>query len=153
MFSEDDLVRLNFFLRRNNFPTLGKFIKAVLNKKWPTYQRNEQTEKLLERIRDEIRGIKDSVTGDFSVELYKHVDEEDMLKDFCKKYIYKKYARDLVVYYSRNEDIFFTKPSLIHPLLGHVRVSICDPLRRFAEYYDRKYQNPDFRQLIDEVSL
>ncbi|KAA2281164.1 hypothetical protein [Candidatus Nitrosocosmicus sp. SS] len=52
MFSEDDLVRLNFFLRRNNFPTLGKFIKAVLNKKWPTYQRNEQTEKLLERIRD-----------------------------------------------------------------------------------------------------
>ena len=149
MLSEDDLLRLNFFLQKNDFPTLGKFIKAVLDKKWPIYQKDEQTEKLLDRIRD--KGIKDPLTGDFSVDFYKNIDKEDMLKDFYRKYIYKKHARDLVAYYDRYVDVFFTKPHLIQPLSGHVRAWICDSMRRFAEYYDRKYQNPELKLLIEEI--
>ncbi len=84
MLSEDDLLKLNFFLQKNNFPTLGKFIKAVLDKQWPQYEKDEQTEKLLERIRN--KGIKDPLTGDFSVDFYKSINKEDMLKDFYRKY-------------------------------------------------------------------
>ena len=146
---ENDTMRLNFFLQKNDFPTLGKFIRAVLDKKWPIYQRDEQSEKLLERIRD--RGIKDPLTGDFTVDFYKSIDKEDMLRDFYRKYIYKKHARDLVHYYERYVDIFFTRPQLIQPLSGHVRAWICDAMRRFAEYYDRKYQNPEVKLLIDEI--
>lgn len=149
MMSEEDVMRLNFFLQKNDFPTLGKFLKAVIDKKWPVHQKDEQTEKLLERIRD--RGIKDPLTGDFNVDFYKSIDKEDMLKDFYRKYIYKKRARDLVAYYNRYVDVFFTKPHLIQPLSGHVRAWICDSMRRFAEYYDRKYQNPEVKLLIEEI--
>lgn len=149
MLSEDDLLRLNFFLQKNNFATLGKFIKAVLDKKWPQYEKDEQTEKLLERIRN--KGIKDPLTGDFSVDFYKNIDKQDMLRDFLRKYIYKKHARDLARYYERYVDIFFTKPHIIQSESGHVRAWICDSMRRFAEYYDRKYQNPELKLLIEEI--
>ncbi|WP_415309739.1 integrase [Candidatus Nitrosocosmicus sp. FF01] len=146
---ENDTMRLNFFLQRNNFPTLGKFVKAVLDKKWPAREDNEQSEKLLERIRD--RGIKDPMTGDFSVDFYKSIDKEDMFRDFYRKYIYKKHARDLIRYFERYSDMFFTNPKLIQSETGNVRAWICDAMRRFAEYYDRKYQNPEVRLLIDEI--
>jgi hypothetical protein len=142
------LAILNHRLRQDGFDTFSEFVHAYIDRRYSKYEKNEQSEKLLER-RD--KGIKDPVTGDFSVDFYKHVDEEDLLKDFCKKYIYKKYTRDLVAYPSRNMDIFFTKPNLIQPLSEHVRTWIYDPIRRFAKYYDRKYQNPEVRQLIDEI--
>ncbi|MDF0682254.1 MAG: integrase [Candidatus Nitrosocosmicus sp.] len=145
----DKLAILNRKLDDNGFKTFGEFVNAWIDGKYPVHQKDEQTEKLLERIVD--RGIKDPLTGEFRVDFYKSIDKEDMLKDFYRKYIYKKHARDLVHYYERYVDIFFTKPQLIQPLSGHVRAWICDSMRRFAEYYDRKYQNPEVKFLIDEI--
>lgn len=146
---ENYLLKLNFFLQKNDFPTLGKFIVAVLDKKWPIAENNEQAQKLLERLRD--RGIKDPLTDDYSIDFYKSIDTEDMLRDYLRKYLYPKHAYDLVRYYKRFVDIFFTKPQLIQSETGNVRAWICDAMRRFAEYYDRKYQNPEVRLLIEEI--
>jgi intergrase/recombinase len=145
----EKLAGINRKLDENGFKTVGEFLNAWADGKYPRHQKDEQTEKLLDRIRD--RGIKDPLTGEFRVDFYKSIDKEDMLKDFYRKYIYKKHARDLVAYYNRYVDIFFTKPHLIQPLSGHVRAWICDAMRRFSEYYDRKYQNPEVKLLIEEV--
>lgn len=147
--NENDLANLNLRLRQDSFDTFSEFVHAYINRRYPKYEKNEQSEKLLERIRD--RGIKDPMTGDFSVDFYKSIDKEDMYRDFYRKYIYKKHARDLIRYYERFVDIFFTKPELIASETGHKRAWICDAMRRFAEYYDRKYQNPEVRLLIDEI--
>jgi hypothetical protein len=71
-----------------------------------------------------------------------------MLEDLSKRYVYKKHARDLVHYFQRYMDIFFTSPDVIRSETGHKRAWICDALRRFGEYYDRRFQNPELKLLI-----
>jgi len=103
----------------------------------------------MQRIRD--KGIKDPLTGEFNPTFYRNVNPEDMLRDLSTRYVYQKHAKDLVRYYERFAEIFFTKPQLIQSESGHKRAWICDAMRRFGEYYDRKFHNPELRILIDEV--
>jgi hypothetical protein len=74
-----------------------------------------------------------------------------MLKDLSKKYAYPKHAKDLVRCFERYVGIFFTHPELIRGESGHKRAWICDAMRRFGEYYDRKFHNPELKLLIQEV--
>ena len=74
-----------------------------------------------------------------------------MLRDFSKKYVYQKHAKDLVRYCERYLEIFFTKPQLIQSESGHKRAWICDAMRKFGMYYDRKMQNPELKILIEEI--
>lgn len=74
-----------------------------------------------------------------------------MLSGYLKKYKTTKHARDLVRYYERFVDIFFTKPELIASESGHNRAWICDAMRKFGQYYDRKFQNPELKILIEEI--
>ena len=126
-----DLAILNIRLRYDNFDTFSEFVHAYIDRTYPKYKKKERAEKLLERRRD--KGIIDPLTGDFSVDFYKSIDKEDMLKDFYRKYIYKKHARDLVRYFERYSEIFFTKPHLIQSEIGYDRAWICDSMRRFSE--------------------
>jgi intergrase/recombinase len=73
------------------------------------------------------------------------------LQDLSKKYVYKKHARDLVSYFDRYSEIFFTNPESIRSESGHKRAWICDAMRRFGEYYDRKFSNPQLKVLISEI--
>ena len=66
-----------------------------------------------------------------------------MLKNLLPKYVYKKHAKDLVRYCNRYLEIFFTKPQLIQSESGHKRAWICDAMRKFGMYYDRKMHNPE----------
>lgn len=55
----------------------------------------------------------DPITDKFNPTFYRSVDTQDMLNDPSKKYIYKKHAKDLVGYFVRYCEIFFTNPQLI----------------------------------------
>ena len=48
-------------------------------------------------------------------------------------------------------DIFFTKAQLIQSESGHKRAWICDAMRKFGMYYDRKMHNPELKILIEEI--
>ena len=74
-----------------------------------------------------------------------------MLKNLLPKYVYKKHAKDLVRYCNRYLEIFFTKPQLIQDESGHKRAWICDAMRKFGMYYDRKMHNPELKILIEEI--
>ena len=91
------------------------------------------------------------MTGEFSPTFYKNIDREDILQGLSKKYVYEKHAKDLVRYYERYVDIFFTKPNLITSESGHKRAWICDTVRKFGIYYDRKRHNPELKILIEEI--
>jgi len=133
----------------NGFKTFNEFVKAWIKGEYPKFQNNEQVEKLLIRLRE--RDIKDPTADKFNPTFYRSVDRQDMLNDLSKKYIYKKHAKDLVGYFDRYCEIFFTNPQLIKGESGHKRAWICDAMRRFGEYYDRRFNNPQLKLLIAEI--
>jgi hypothetical protein len=116
---------------------------------YPINENNEQVERLINRIRD--KGIRDPLTGAFNASFYRNVNADEMLKDLSKRYAYPKHAKDLVRYFERYVEIFFTNPELIRGESGHKRAWICDAMRRFGEYYDRKFHNPELKLLIQKV--
>ena len=83
---------VNLKLEQNGFKTFGEFVNAWIDDKYPAYQRDEQVERLLKRIRE--KGITDPLTGEFNPTFYGNFDAEDMLKDLLPKYVYKKHAKD-----------------------------------------------------------
>jgi len=147
--NETAIMNLNQRLKSDGFKTFSEFVHAYISGRYPAYENNEQVEKLLNRIRE--KGITDPLTGEFSLTFYRNFDAEDMLKDLMNKYVYKKHAKDLVRYCERYLEIFFTKPQLIQSESGHKRAWICDAMRKFGMYYDRKMHNPELKILIEEI--
>src|SRR3954454_23119864 len=146
---ENELAILNSKLKINGFKNFSQFIHAWIKGEYPAHENNEQVERLLSRLRN--KGITDPLTGEFNPTFYRNVNSEDMLKDLSKRYVYPKHAKDLVRYFERYVEIFFTKPQLIRDESGHKRAWICDAMRRFGEYYDRKFHNPELKLLIQEI--
>ncbi len=146
---ESDIAILNSKLKLNGFETFSEFIHAWIKGDYPAHQNNEQVERLIKRIRD--KGIRDPLTGEFNATFYRNVNSEDMLRDLSKRYAYPKHAKDLVRYFERYVEIFFTSPDIIRGESGHERAWICDAMRRFGEYYDRKFHNPELKLLIQEI--
>lgn len=142
-------MNLNLRLKSDGFKTFSEFVHAYIDGKYPAHQNNEQVERLLKRIRE--KGITDPLTGESNPTFYRNFDSKDMLKDLLPKYIYKKHAKDLVSYCERYLEIFFTKPHLIQSESGHKRAWICDAMRKFGMYYDRKMHNPELKILIEEI--
>lgn len=140
---------LNNKLQTNGFETFSEFIHAWLKGNYPRHEKNEQIERLIARLRQ--KGIKDPLTGEFNPTFYRNVNCGDMFEDLSKRYVYKKHVKDLLNYFKRYVDIFFTNPELIRSEGGHKRAWICDAMRRFGEYYDRRFQNPELRILIQEI--
>ncbi|HKO65083.1 MAG TPA: integrase [Candidatus Nitrosocosmicus sp.] len=128
---------------------MNEFVHAWIKGEYPKHENNEQVKNLIERIRD--RGIKDPLTGEFNPTFYRNVKSGELLTDLSKRYAYPKHAKDLVRYFERYVEIFFTKPDLIRAESGHKRAWICDAMRRFGEYYDRKFHNPELKLLIQEI--
>ena len=133
----------------SGFKTFNEFVNSWIRGEYPKFEKNEQVEKMLVQLRE--RNITDPISNEFSPTFYRNVDREDMLKDLLKKYVYKKHAKDLVSYFDRYCEIFFTNPALIRTESGHKRAWICDAMRRFGEYYDRKFNNPQLKILISEI--
>ena len=116
---EDDLFILNQKLQLNGFKTLNEFVHAWIRGEYPLHENNEQVEELIKKVRD--KGIKDPLTRDFNPTFYRNVNSKDMLQDLSKRYSYQKHAKDLVRYFERYVEIFFTKPELIRTESGHKR--------------------------------
>ncbi len=146
---EDELAILNSKLKINGFDNFSQFVHAWIKGDYPIHENNEQVERLLNRLRD--KAIMDPLTGEFNPTFYRNINSEDMLKDLSKRYVYPKHAKDLVRYFERYTEIFFTKPQLIRDETGHKRAWICDAMRRFGEYYDRRFHNPELKLLIQEI--
>jgi hypothetical protein len=128
--NEEDLAVLNKKLELSGFSNFNEFVHAWIKGEYPNHENSEQVDKLLNRLRD--KDIRDPLTREFSPTFYRNVNLGDMLKDLSIRYLYKKHAKDLVRYFERYGEIFFTKPELIREESGHKRAWICDSMRRFG---------------------
>lgn len=143
------IATLNQKLKLDGFDTLSALVHAYIEGEFPRVEKNGQVEALLERLRQ--KNIKDPLTGAPSVDFYRHIDENDFQRYLRQRYQYPKHARDLYLYFKRYADIFFKNPELIRQESASVRAWICDCFRRFGEYYDLRYQNPELKLLIREI--
>jgi intergrase/recombinase len=145
---EDDLAALNQRFKIDGFSGLSDLLYAYLNGQVAKAGRTPQVEHLLMRLRD--KKITDPLTGDITPIFYKNIDIEDFTKYLKGKY-QSKYHLDLVSYFQRFADLFFTKPEIVATESGRNRASICDAMRRFADYYDYRFHNPEIKLLIQEI--
>ena len=97
-------------------------------------------------IRLQEKDIKDSITDKFNPTFYRSVDTQDMLNDLSKSML-----KIQLGYFVRYYEIFFTNPKLIRGKSGHKRAWICDAMRRFDEYHDRRFNNSQLKLLISAI--
>jgi intergrase/recombinase len=146
----EDLALLNQRLERDGFKNMGELVRAYLAGEYPKVNADQQVQRMLDRIRD--KGIIDA-TGKESATFWRSVKSADLLAWLLPKYIYKKHAKDLLSYWERYCELFFTRPERLQNLTGHVRANILDAMRRFGEYYDQRYNEPEVRMLVQEIIL
>jgi hypothetical protein len=146
---ESDIAALNQRFRLDGFRNLSDLVRTYLNGELLRSTTTDHIERLLLRLKD--KGITDPLTGDVSPTFYKNIDIEDFRRYLKTKYKYSRYGNDLVKYYQRFASFFFTKPDIVRAESGRKRSWICDAMRRFAEYYDYKYENPEMRLLVKEI--
>jgi hypothetical protein len=69
-----------------------------------------------------------------------------------KRYhLYDKHGMDMFKYWEKWCKVFFTKPEMILTESPSVREWITGAMRRFGEYWDLKFHDPEVRLLIDEI--
>lgn len=146
---ESDVAALNQRFRLDSFGNLTELVRAYLNGQMIRSSTTDHIERLLLRLKEE--EIIDPLSGEASPTFYKNIDIEDFRRYLRTKYKYSRYGDDLVNYYQRFAHFFFTKPDIVRAETGRNRSWICDAMRRFAEYYDYRYQNPEMRLLVKEI--
>lgn len=146
---ESDIAALNQRFRIDGFRNLSDLVRTYLDGELLRSATTDHVERLLLRLKD--KDITDPLTGDVTSNFYKNFDIEDFRRYLKNKYKYSRYGDDLAKYYQRFAGFFFTKPDIVKAESGRNRSWICDAMRRFAEYYDYKYQNPEMRLLVKEI--
>jgi len=144
----EDLSILNQRLQANGFRTLADMVRAFIGQEFPVSAKNDSLERLLLRLKE--KSIVDPVSGEPSLTFYKNIDEESFKRYLLAKYS-RKYALDLFKYFKRFAQLFFTKPTLVKTENGRNRGWICEAMRRFAEFYDYQYQNPELKLVVREI--
>lgn len=146
---ESDIAALNQRFRIDGFETLGDLVRSYLDGRLSASGKTDQIERLLLRLKE--RNITDPLTGEISATFYRNIDIQDFKQYLRGKYKYRKYADDLTRYFERFAELFFTKPEIVRAETGRNRSWICDAMRRFAEYYDYRFQNPELKLLVREI--
>lgn len=146
---EGDVAALNQRFRLDSFGNLTELVRAYLDGQLIRSSTTDHIERLLLRLKE--KEIIDPLSGEASPTFYKNIDIEDFRRYLKTKYKHSRYGSDLVNYYQRFAHFFFTKPDVVRAESGRNRSWICDAMRRFAEYYDYRYQNPEMRLLVKEI--
>lgn len=147
--NETDLAALNQRFHLDGFKSLSDVVRGYLDGEIRRAGRTDQVEKLFLRLKE--KNITDPLTGEITPTFYKNTDIEDFRHYLKSKYKYSRYPDSLVSYYQRLAEFFFTKQEIIRAESGRVRAWICDTMRRYGEYYDFRFQNPEMRLLVKEI--
>jgi intergrase/recombinase len=147
---QDELAALNQRLKLDGLDTFSDLVRSYLDGKISKSNKSDHhLERLLIRLKQ--KNITDPLTGEVTPTFYKSVDIEDFRQYLKGKYKYSRHGDTLANYYQRFAEFFFTKPEIVRAESGRNRSWICDTMRRFGEYYDYKYQNPELKMLIREI--
>ena len=148
----DELPILNQRLKLLGFETMGQLTKELINGSFPHISEDKQIINLSEN--NDTSGNKSILEGGGNTDFYMKVNTEDMYNYYLniRKY-HKNTARDLVSYFKRFKEDFFTpsKVHIIRSLTARVRSRVMDSMRKYGQYYLYKYNNEDCSDLVEKI--
>ena len=146
---ESELPNLNRQLDRLNYSTLGDLVKDLINGK---------ITKITEEKQFEIMNTNLQVNGQFTglagkpYDFYKEIDLNQFLQFMLGKY-HERTARCYLSYFDKYAGIFFglNPDAELFKLKPHKRAWILQSVKRFGDFYYRKYNSRDVIQLVRNI--
>lgn len=147
----DDLPIFNQRLKLYGFDSLNALVHDFIKGKFPFITEDRQIDNLLSNSQS--NGLKSLLEGGNSHDFYQRADTSDMFDYYLKvRKFHQKTCRDLISYFRRFRDQFFTeRVEEIRTLSPRIRSKIMDAFRKFGQYYFYKYNNDQCQDLVAKI--
>jgi intergrase/recombinase len=147
----EDVPILNQRLKLLGFETLGQLTKNIINGTFPHVTEDIQIANLSDNA--DRSGLKSILEAGYSSDFYMKANTQDMYDYYLNvRRFHKNTCRDLVSYFKRFRDVFFTqRVDEIRSCTPRVRSKIMDCMRKFGAYYLYKYNNEECTDLAEKI--
>ncbi|HEY6886098.1 MAG TPA: hypothetical protein VI278_18865 [Nitrososphaeraceae archaeon] len=144
-----DLPLLNRQLSRLNYNTLGDLVKDLISGKLTHVTEDQQIDIMKTNL--QTNGQITGLSGK-PYDFYKQIDINDLHKYLIEKY-HEHTGNSYRNYFERYASVFFgPNPDVeLFKLKPHKRSWILQSIKRFGDYYFRKYNNREVTQLIRQI--
>ncbi len=147
-----DLPILNQRLKLLGFDTLGQLTKELVNGTFPHITEDKQIDNLYKN--DDKSCQKSLLEGGYNRDFYERANTQDMYDYYLNiRKFHKNTCRDLISYFKRFRDIFFSIEQVdqIRALTPRVRSKVMDAMRKFGAYYLFRYNNEQCIDLVEKI--
>ena len=149
--NQNDLLVFNQGLKLFGFNTLNEMVHDFIKGKFPIVTEDKQIDTLFQN--QQTGGLKSLLEGGNNREFYEKADTNDMYNYYLHiRKLHPNTSRDLISYFKRFRDLFFTERiEEIRVLSPRIRSKIMDSFRKFGQYYLYKYNNDQCMDLVTKI--
>jgi intergrase/recombinase len=147
----DELPIFNQRLKLYGFNSLNELVHEFISGKFPIITEDRQIDNLT--TNSQANGLKSLLEGGNSHDFYQRADTKDMFNYYLNvRKLHQKICRDLISYFRRFRDQFFTeRVEEIRILSPRIRSKIMDSFRKFGQYYFYRYNNDQCLDLVAKI--
>ncbi|MDQ6723477.1 MAG: hypothetical protein M3Z01_04340, partial [Thermoproteota archaeon] len=149
--NQNDLLVFNQRLKLFGFNTLNEMVHDFIKGNFPIITEDRQIHNLFQNT--QTGGLKSLLEGGSNREFCEKADTNDMYNYYLHiRKLHPNTCRDLISYFKRFRDLFFTERiEEIRVLSPRIRSKIMDSFRKFGQYYLYKYNNDQCMDLITKI--
>src|SRR5688500_11317664 len=148
----EDIVVFNQRLKLFGFNSINELVREFIAGKFPQITEDKQIGNLVQNTQS--NGQRTVLDGDSNYgSFYQKVDLENMFNYYQYiRNLHPKTCRDLIGYFRRFRDQFFSKKAEeLRILSPKIRSKIMDSFRKFGQYYLYKYNNDSCIDLVSKI--
>jgi intergrase/recombinase len=149
----EDLVVFNQRLKLFGFNSINELVREFIAGRFPQITEDKQIGSLAQNIQSNgQRTVLDNENNNFG-SFYQSVDLEDILNYYQNiRSLHPKTCKDLVGYFRRFRDQFFSKKAEeLRILSPRIRSKIMDSFRKFGQYYLYRYNDDSCIDLVSKI--
>ena len=147
----EDLVIVNQRLKLFGFNSINEMVHDFIRGKFPQITEERQIDNLIDNTQS--NGLKSVLEGGINREFYERADLNDMYNYYLNiRKLHRNTCRDLISYFRRFRDQFFTdRVAELQSLTPRMRSRIMDVFRKFGQYYFYRYNNDQCTDLVSKI--
>src|SRR5215211_6538043 len=147
----EDLLVFNQRLKLFGFNTINEMVHDFVKGKFPQITEDRQIDNLINNTQS--NSLKSVLDGGNNCDFYERVDINNTYNYYLNiRKFHPKTGRDLVSYFKRFRDQFFTERVVeLQPLSPRIRSKIMDAFRKFGQYYFYKFNNDQCTDLVSKI--
>jgi intergrase/recombinase len=149
----EDLMVFNQRLKLFGFNSINELVREFIAGRFPQITEDRQIGSLVQNMHPNgQRTVLDNENNNFG-SFYQSIDLEDMLNYYQNiRNLHPKTSRDLVGYFRRFKDQFFSKEAEeLRILSPRIRSKIIESFRKFGQYYLYKYNDDSCIDLVSKI--